>query len=347
VAPEPEQAARLAPRLRDLRQTHWPSSLTQAQLASAFSTEDGSKVAPATISAWESGTNPKTPPVARLAAYARFFATDRSLDGEPHMIPEAELTDEEQQRYTALLAELTALLETPAPPSGPTLSFSQGPVTVVCPEAPGEARGPLATDTNANFTKLQRYGDLDALIELWGHLRAANPTLDVVHRLASEVTADDMSTHLLLLGGVAWNQVTRRFLEALQQVPITQLVVPEYPGDIFEVTQPSRERFLPVWEDGDDGEVLIEDVALLARIPNPFNVNRTLTICNGVHSRGVLGAVRCLTDKRVRDANEEYLAQRFPDGRFALLLRVPVVANETLSPDLQNPDARLYEWPPA
>ena len=29
-----------------------------------------------------------------------------------------------------------------------------------------------------------------------------------------------------------------------------------------------------------------------------------------------------------------------------MLLRVPVVANETLSPDLQNPDARLYEWAP-
>ena len=148
---------------------------------------------------------------------------------------------------------------------------------------------------------------------------------------------------------MAWNQVTRRFLEALRQVPITQLVVDEYDdGDIFEVTQPARKRFLPTWEDGEDeedGKVLIEDVALLARIPNPFNVNRTLTICNGVHSRGVLGAVRCLTDKRVRDANEEFLAQRFPDGRFALLLRVPVVANKTLSPDLQNPAMRLYEWP--
>ena len=231
-------------------------------------------------------------------------------------------------------------------PAAPTLSFLEGPVTVVCPEAPREARGPLARETNANFTKLQQYGDLDALIELYGHLRAANPALDVFHRLASEVTADDISTHLILLGGVAWNQVTRRFLEALQQVPITQLVVDEYDdGDVFEVTQPTKERFLPIWEDGEDDKVLIEDVALLACIPNPYNVNRTLTICNGVHSRGVLGAVRCLTDKRVRAANEEFLAQRFPGGRFALLLRVPVVANETLSPDLQNPTARLYEWP--
>ena len=349
MAPEPEQAARLAKRLRDLRQSHGPSSLTQAQLAAAFSTEKESKVASATISAWESVTNPKMPPVSRLDTYARFFATDRSLEGEPHLVSEAEFTIEEQERYITLLTELTDLLESPAAQSEPVLSFNQGPITVVCPEAPHEAQGPLARKTNANFTKLQQYGDLDALIELYGYLRAMNPTLDVFHRLASEVTADDMSTHLILLGGVAWNRVMRRFLDALRQVPITQLVVDEYDdGDIFELTQPDRRRFLPIWEDGEDGsKVLIEDVALLARIPNPFNVNRSLTICNGVHSRGVLGAVRCLTDKQIRDANEEFLAQRFPDGRFALLLRVPVVGTETLTPDLKNPTVRLYEWPPA
>jgi hypothetical protein len=68
-------------------------------------------------------------------------------------------------------------------------------------------------------------------------------------------------------------------------------------------------------------------------------------MCNGIHSRGVYGAVRCLTDRRVREANEQYLAERFPNGRFALLLRVPVVTNETMSPDLTNPTARLFEWP--
>jgi hypothetical protein len=98
---------------------------------------------------------------------------------------------------------------------------------------------------------------------------------------------------------------------------------------------------------GDGGKrEQVQDVGFLARLPNPFNISRTLTICNGIHSSGVLGAVRCLTDKRVREANERYLAERFPDGRFALLLKVPIVAKKVLSPDLQNPEARLYEWPP-
>ena len=64
------------------------------------------------------------------------------------------------------------------------------------------------------------------------------------------------------------------------------------------------------------------------------------------HSRGVLSAVRCFTDATVREHNEKYLADQFPEGEFAILLRVRVVGNETMSPDLRDATARLYEWEP-
>ena len=345
--------SRLPGRLKELREDFW---LTQAQLAAAFSTE--ARVSGATISAWESDSNPKRPTAARLEAYARFFATRRSLDDGTRMLPEADLNEEEREQYEDLEEELLGLLNpwsaglavSDAPALGRTFTFAEGPVTVVCPEAPHAARGPLARGHDPNFTKLQQYGDLDALIDIYGHLRAANPTLDVFHRHAGEIMADDLSSHVILLGGIAWNQVTKRFQDAIGQVPITQIAVDDFTaGDIFEVgsDHDDRKRFYPEWENDDQGDPdLVEDVALLVRLPNPFNGRRTLTICNGVHSRGVYGAVRCLTDHRVREANEQYLYDRFPDGRFALLLRVPVVANETLSPDLTNPTARLFEWPP-
>jgi len=347
---EDEQAVRLARTLRKLRESHWPDvELTQVQLAEALSKER--KVGPATISSWESTTNPKTPTSARLSAYARFFATRSSLEG-PRLVPDSKLTNEELDRYRALNEELQGLLQvrTEAPPRS-TFTFNDGPVNVICPEAPPDERGPLASTKGPNFTKLQQYADLDALIEIYGHLRAANPQLDVFHRLSTEVAADDLSTHVVLIGGIAWNQVTKRFQEATGVVPVEQVGDPAFTtGDIFRVHDGGVEQeFNPRWDDADkDGErELIEDVALLARLPNPFKISRTLTICNGIHSRGVLGAVRCLTDARVREANERYLAQRFPSGNFAMLLKVPVVGNETMSPDLQNPDVRLYEWSPA
>ena len=228
-----------------------------------------------------------------------------------------------------------------------SFQFDAGPVIVICPTAPNELQGPLADEQDPNFTRMRQYGDLDALIELYGHLRAENPTLDVFHRLTSDVVSDDFSSHVILLGGIGWNKVTRRFQSAISQVPITQTAV----DDLRAENLPRRRRreasdFYPEYEDLGDGKELIADVGYIARLRNPFKISRTLTICNGIHSRGVFGAVRCLTDASVREENEKYLADRFPDGEFAMLLRVPVVTNETLSPDLQNPYARLYEWAP-
>ena len=89
---------------------------------------------------------------------------------------------------------------------------------------------------------------------------------------------------------------------------------------------------------------LVEDLAFLARLKNPFNVSRTLTIFNGVHSRGVVGAVLALTDEVLGPSNEEYLSRRFGDEGFAILAKVPIVSGRALAPDLQNPAMRLFEW---
>jgi transcriptional regulator with XRE-family HTH domain len=347
VALNRNQALKLAETLRDLRESTWLDRvLTQAQLAKALSSEG--HVAAATLSSWESTSNPKTPSAARISAYARFFSTKRSLEGQPHLIPKDQLTESELERFNEIEARLLELYLPERAAARRSFQFDAGPVIVICPAAPLNVQGALADEQDPNFTKLRQYADLDALIELYGHLRAENPDLDVFHRLTSDVVSDDFSSHVILLGGIGWNKVTRRFQSAISQVPITQTEVDDLEtGEIFRVDDSSEsEPFYPEYEDLGGGKELIADVGYIARLRNPFKINRTLTICNGIHSRGVFGAVRCLTDASVRDENEKYLANRFPDGEFAMLLRVPVVSNQTMSPDLQNPDARLYEWAP-
>jgi transcriptional regulator with XRE-family HTH domain len=347
VALNRNQALKLAETLRDLRESTWLDRvLTQAQLAKALTSEG--HVAAATLSSWESTSNPKTPSAARISAYARFFSTKRSLEGQPHLIPKDQLTESELERFNEIEARLLELYRPERAAARRSFQFDAGPVIVICPAAPLNVQGALADEQDPNFTKLRQYADLDALIELYGHLRAENPDLDVFHRLTSDVVSDDFSSHVILLGGIGWNKVTRRFQSAISQVPITQTEVDDLEtGEIFRVDDSSEsEPFYPEYEDLGGGKELIADVGYIARLRNPFKINRTLTICNGIHSRGVFGAVRCLTDASVRDENEKYLANRFPDGEFAMLLRVPVVSNQTMSPDLQNPDARLYEWAP-
>jgi transcriptional regulator with XRE-family HTH domain len=344
VPPKPNQAIRLARRLRELRES---KQLTQAQLATALSSEG--RVATPTVSSWESETSPKTPPEARIRAYARFFCTERSFTGEAHLIPVAQLTPDELDRLQELEFQLLELFHAQDREVRRTFQFDAGPLIVICPDMPRDARGPLADEKDTNFTKMQQYGDLDALIELYGHLRAENPTREVFYRLASEaVSSDDLFSNVILLGGIGWNKVTRRFQSVIGQVPITQEAVDDLKdGDIFRVkSSDGVQSFYPEFGDLGDGNELIADIAYVARLRNPFKIDRTLTICNGILSRGVLGAVRCLTDPSVREENEKYLTDRFPDGEFAMLLRVPVVANKILAPDFKDPRARLYEWSP-
>lgn len=341
VSPE---AQRLARRLRQLRVDEWPDArLTQARLAKAFSTEEALQAA--TVSSWESTTAPKLPPRHRLQAYARFFATQRSLEGaSPGLLPLKALTPDELVNYKKLEMELLGLRSSLVAESFWHFT-DDGPVTVVCAQLPSDQTGPLAEPTNPNYTELHQYADTDALIELYGHIRAANPHMTVHFRIPSEVDHDDLTGHIILVGGVVWNEITGR-LSNMARLPVKQVEHPDLDsGEIFVAESDGAEpEFWPEW--ADSGKTLLsEDVGLLARVPNPLNSSRTLTICNGIHSRGVYGAVRTLTDTHLRDANERYIGANFGDAAsFAILMSVKVIKNKTITPDFSSNGVVLYKW---
>ncbi len=346
----PVNAARLAQKLKDLRESR--PGLTQNLLASALSTEN--RVASATLSSWESTNNPKTPTPARLEAYARFFAVARSFDGSRAVLPTKQQLRENPDdllEYDRLHAELLDLLqgeeEEPELSTGQRtlLDFDDGDIVIICPDAPEDSTGPLAEDASPNFTLLHQFADTDALIEVFGHIRALNPTRKVFYRTSDSVSRNEIQNHLVLIGGIGWSRTTRRVL-SLVTMPVEQFSHPDlHTGEVFRLTKTdaSEEKvFFPVTENGE----LVEDVALIARVANPFNSNRTLTILNGVHSRGVLGAALSVTDETIRYGNQEFLAERFPTGGFALLMRVPVIQGKVIAPDFKNSRARLFEWTP-
>lgn|GEM_PF-446327 len=354
VQPVPPPAAvQLARRLRQLRQQHWPEArLTQNMLAKAFSTEE--RLAPATVSSWESTSSPKLPPPHRLRAYARFFATPRSVEKSLALLPFEALTSDEQAACKKLESELLMLRSLAAEgPADEEITFTRswhftdsGRITLVCAELPSDQTGPLATPSNPNYTELQRFADLDAVVELYGHIRAENPLMAVHLRIPSEVGIDDLTGHIVLVGGVVWNEVTNR-LSQMVGLPIRQVAHPELDtGEIFLAEVDGKEQeFWPQWIDA-ERTVLAQDVGLLARVPNPLNSSRTLTICNGIHSRGVCGAARSLTDEQLRDANERYISANFGNSAsFTILMSVGVIKNTTITPDLSMPGVVLYQWP--
>jgi hypothetical protein len=182
---------------------------------------------------------------------------------------------------------------------------------------------------------------------LFAHIRAENPASLVRFRTPSKVEPDELTNHLVLIGGVVWNDIAGRMSD-LANLPITQVEHPDLDsGEIFiaNVDGESREFWPRWWDEGGASRVLTDDVGLLARVPNPLNASRTLTICNGIHSRGVYGAVRTLTDGEMREGNERYISSNFGDAKsFGILMSVKVIENQSITPDFNTSDVVLYQW---
>lgn len=345
----------LAHRLRELRETGFLGvSITQRQLARALG---GSKpVSAPLISSWERAVRPTSPPRERLAAYATFFATPRSVERTPYrLLPADELTDQERSRRDELERELLELKSAQrgeragqvasAEPVGGLWHFGdEHTITIVYSVVPEKQRTslPRPEDPELCYAELYAVADLDALFELHGHIRAANPTSRVVLRRPPTVTADDLTTHLVVVGGVDLNETMQAILDR-PELPVRQVGGRTSPADgYFEVKGDAQaERFGAELVDGS----LVADVGHFYRAPNPFNRKRTVTLCSAMYSRGTLGVVSALTDERFRERNTEYVRQRFPDGAFSILTKVFVVAGVVITPDWTKDPTRLHEWP--
>ncbi|WP_157522940.1 helix-turn-helix domain-containing protein [Herbidospora cretacea] len=357
-----ERATALALRLRELREAHWPGvRLTQHQLCAAL------EVSAPLVSSWESRRAPKLPPMSRLEGYAAFFATRRSMDYDPpRLLPLSELDPEELEKYRKLLGELGRLRRQAMGGqhehgeahhdlgadafAGNPFQFPPGEsVTIICSEVPEDdlARIRYSDPASLDYIDLYKYSDLGALFEVHGHVRAANPRSLVTRRVLRELQEDDLTTHLVLLGGVDWNVITRRMLGIIG-TPVLQVADWDDPrGPHFQVAAGGRtEAHYTVVEQVDDRAELVEDVAFLYRGRNPNNRLRTLTICNGMYARGVYGAVRVLTDETFRGRNVEYLRDRFGDAEeYSVLMRVRIQGGHVVTPDLTDPGTVLHEWP--
>lgn len=363
----------LANRLRALREEHWPGKkVTQEQLAKALGGEGRRSVSVPLISSWESRGNPKVPPADRIRDIATFFASPRSFDGQagrllsvnemkpPERVAREQLLDELSRLRREALDAPGVLLPRIADPgtteniarslNAGLYRFNEGEiVTIVCAELPAEMRQrmPYTELSDPDYIELYRYAELDSLFELHGHLRATNPASRVHRRLAHELVPDDYTGHLVLLGGVDWNEATTSVLGRLK-LPVRQVNDWKEPGGAyFEVTQDDKKKIAHrPWLDKTDGqEILREDVALFARAVSPFNRKRFVTICNGMYGRGTYGAVRALTDERFRDRNMEHIRARFAGSdTFCLLTRVTVENGVTLTPDWTLPETVLFEW---
>jgi hypothetical protein len=393
----------LAQRLRDLRAQLVPGrTVLQREVAEALS------ASVALVSSWESLTSPVVPPEDRLATYARFFATARSVgDGSPgssRLVPD--LTGDEEATRRALIDELVRLREEAladsASPSRQTGAlggrfwhFPDGqPIRIITsklsrraltslsartPDADGPHEPvPYANPWHPNYIESLWDGDRDATLELFGHIRAENPSSEVRIFTADKVTHNHLTGHVVILGQgdtfgrpgestLDW-MVKRHNLPWRARLPeggdeefdseivvtLDSLGAPAYYPDGESPLDEDVHRpvFLRDASGDADSRKLVAgypqleyDVAILARQPNELNLSATLTVCAGIFSRGTYGAVRALTDANLRARNEQWLYDHVDPDDFWMFFQVPVFpaldGAETVTPDLERPFHRL------
>jgi hypothetical protein len=340
-------AAMLAKRLRGLREGA-PGRLTQQELGEALR-DGGEPISPASISIWENASPGRTPPVHRLDAYARLFCTPRSFESGVRMLALDELTTQERARFDELRLELVDLRDRAGQPADDDSAseaksmwhFPDGAqITLACYRLPKDRQPPSADPASLDYLRFSGLADLDALIEIYGAVKANNPRSRVVITAAQDLVSRDVSNHLVLIGGAAWNIATRWY-NRIFPIPIES----SDPGDrgAIVVHQPGGND-LEFKYTLDNGE-LIEDVGYFARGENPSAPKRTLTVCGGITTRGVLGSARCFIDAEMRERNQQYLLPRFPHGSaYCVVMRVPVVNTYPQTPDLSKPENLLFEW---
>jgi hypothetical protein len=265
------------------------------------------------------------------------------------MLDAAELTADERDRMEELHEELLSLRDSAVSharvsPSSEAKSMWHFPdgsrITLVCYRLPENRRRPVPETGDLNYVRFADLADLDTLIDIYGAIRAYNPTSRVVIKAAQDLTKTDVTNHLVLIGGLTWATVTPWF-SRIFHIPI-------------EAEDPAERGAIVVHEpDGRDCELkytlvdneLIEDVGFFVRGGNPSAPRRTLTICGGITTRGVHGAALCFIDWEMRERNDRWLIPHFPDGStYCIVMRVPVVNGDPLPPDLSKKESRLFEW---
>ena len=360
MAPGPGPES-LAERLRLLRQSGLSRPLTQREVAVALGRDKPLSLA--LISSWENGK--AVPPDDRLRDLARLYAPgpDGGTDHPPALPDDARLGEAGRQARERLERELFQLRERAEPadagfggrlerggPAGGMWHFPDGiEICIVASRLPDRVLAGVeyADYRHPNHINLLHYADSDALVEVFGHVRAANPRSKVTFKTWDTMVEDDWSKHVVVLGG-DWNQATQWYRRRVE-LPV-EYVDPspeaEFDG-FFRVTvlDPHRD-FAPTFTPSPaDLPQLEYDIGLFARSPNPANPSTTLTLCQGIFSRGTFGLVRMFTDAAHRDANEAQLAALDPDfgtNRLEwLLVRVPVALGNTVTPNLSRPYIRL------
>ena len=207
-------------------------------------------------------------------------------------------------------------------PFGHLWGLSNETVYIVCSQLDkSEARQETEP---CEFIYLSKYGDLDALFEVYTSLAKLFPKLDVRHCTSEEFKnfpGNPRASNLILIGGPDYNTIARAFM---QYTPFE--FVPSK-GDVVLRNNTTKEDFKPRFGKR-QGVEEVTDYGFFLKIANPYNQSRMVFMISGIDTYGVYGAAKCflLQDEHEIDVAlnncEKVVSKLGRDPNFSVVLEV-------------------------
>ncbi|MCA1682002.1 MAG: hypothetical protein LC700_02455 [Actinobacteria bacterium] len=214
---------------------------------------------------------------------------------------------------------------------------SPRPVHLICGQVPNENRPSWTNPDYHYYIRLSTFADADTLLIVAAYLRKSRIRNAIYERTYREVTPQDKTDNLVLIGGI--NPLVKDMSVRLR-VPFHQVDGGKGEPDPFKDID-SGQLYLPKFADS----ILVEDVSMLVRVPHPLSTGQLVIICSGVLTHGVEGAALAVSSEQVRQENDEYLRNQFGHNPyFAILFRTAIVDNANVPPSFATPDTVLHAY---
>ncbi len=181
-----------------------------------------------------------------------------------------------------------------------------------------------------NYVYLDRLGDKDAMIEIMILLSRLYPSAKIRKIVANDFPDESLDENLVIVGGAGTDEEPGNNICKT----ITEKINTQVSYINFEKMKVKGKEFLAEY---DKNKKIIADHGYFARIPNPLNPRSTVIMIHGIHTYGVLGASRALSDQPLAIKNIQKILDKIGlNPYFESWFRVDVLNGIVKIPEIKN-----------
>lgn len=183
--------------------------------------------------------------------------------------------------------------------------------------------------SSPNYVFIDNLGDRDSLLELMDSLARLFPFAPINFFHSSDFSSRLLENDLILIGGIGYpglpnNHVALSLIQE-RKIPL------RYDGDTLFF---GERRWSSEYED----QMLIYDIGFFANLRNPWNMKKRIISIQGIHTSGVLGAVRAFSLNPIAIVNHKLAQKLYGNKDYVAIFGIRLFGNRPVIPNLKESD---------